>query len=109
MSAVLTLNGGNFENQVLNAEKPVLVDFWAAWCGPCKMLGPIVDAVAEENVGKIVVGKVNVDENRELAIKYGIRGVPTLIFFKDGQEVKRVVGVQSKAQLQKLIDEVAAM
>lgn len=107
MSAVLTLNSGNFETEVLKAAKPVLVDFWAAWCGPCKMLGPIVDAVAEENTDKIVVGKVNVDENRELAIQYGIRGVPTLIFFKDGQEVKRVVGVQSKAQLQKLIDEVA--
>lgn len=107
MSAVLTLDAGNFENEVLKADRPVLVDFFAVWCGPCKMLGPIVDAVAEENAGKIVVGKVNVDENRDLAIRYGIRGVPTLIFFKDGREVKRVVGVQNKAQLQKLIDEVA--
>lgn len=106
MSAVLTIDGGNFENEVLKAEKPVLVDFWASWCGPCKMLGPIVDAVAEENTGKIVVGKVNVDENRELAIQFGIRGVPTLIFFKYGKEIKRVVGAQSKAQLQSLIDEV---
>ncbi|MBO8159820.1 thioredoxin [Thermosyntropha sp.] len=106
MSAVLNLDKASFEKEVLNAKVPVLVDFWAAWCGPCKMLGPIVDAVAEENQGRIVVGKVNVDENRDLAVQFGIRGVPTLIFFKDGKEIKRVVGVQSKAQLQKLIDEV---
>lgn len=106
MSAVLNLGKDNFSAQVLEAKMPVLVDFWASWCGPCKMLGPIVDAVAEENAGKIVVGKVNVDENRDLAVQFGIRGVPTLIFFKDGKEIKRVVGAQSKAQLQNLIDEV---
>jgi thioredoxin 1 len=106
MSSVVTLDSNNWEQEVLQADKPVLVDFWAAWCGPCKMVGPVVESLAEENAGKIAVGKVNVDENRDLAVKYGVRGIPTLAFFQDGQEVKRIVGAQGKAQLQKAIDEV---
>jgi len=106
MSNVVTLNVNNWEQEVLQADKPVLVDFWATWCGPCKMVGPVVESLAEENAGKIAVGKVNVDENRDLAVKYGVRGIPTLAFFQAGQEVKRIVGAQGKAQLQKAIDEV---
>lgn len=106
MSNVKTFNNDNFEGEVLKADKPVLIDFWAPWCGPCKMVGPIVDVLAEENVGKIEVGKLNVDENSALAARFGVRGIPTLLFFKDGKEVKRIVGAQNKSQLQKAIDEV---
>jgi thioredoxin 1 len=103
---VINIGADNFDSEVLQAAKPVLVDFWAPWCGPCKMLGPIVDALADEYADRISVGKLNVDENQALAGQFGVRGIPTLIFFKAGQEVKRVVGAQSKAQLQKVIDEV---
>lgn len=106
MANVKNINVDNFDSEVLQAGSPVLVDFWAPWCGPCKMLGPIVETLAEENVGKINVGKLNVDENQSLAVQFGVRGIPTLIFFKDGKEVNRVVGAQSKGQLQKTIDEV---
>ncbi len=106
MSAVKTVTVENFEKEVLNSELPVLVDFWAPWCGPCKMVGPIVESLAGENKGKIAIAKVNVDENQSLAMRYGIRGIPTLAFFKNGAEVKRIVGAQSKGQLQQAIDEV---
>ncbi|MEQ8201663.1 MAG: thioredoxin [Syntrophomonadaceae bacterium] len=108
MSNVKTITADNFESEVLKAEKPVLVDFWAPWCGPCKMIGPIVEVLAEENAAKLAVGKLNVDENPSLAAQYGVRGIPTLLFFKAGQEVKRIVGGQNKNQLQKTIDEVTA-
>jgi len=108
MSNVKTLTADNFESEVLQAQKPVLVDFWAPWCGPCKMIGPIVDVLAEKNAAKLEVGKLNVDENPSLAAPYGVRGIPTLLFFKDGKEVKRIVGGQNKNQLQKTIDEVTA-
>lgn len=107
MAEVLNLDASNFDQEVLQAEGPVLVDFWAPWCGPCKMVGPIVEGIAQDNAGKIVVGKVNVDENRDLAVKYGVRGIPTLVFFKEGSEIKRIVGAQSKNQLQKLVDEIS--
>jgi len=105
---VKTISTDNFEKEVLQAEQPVLIDFWAPWCGPCKMVGPIVETLADENVGKIIVGKVNVDENQALAGQFGVRGIPTLLFFKAGKEAKRVVGAQNKNQLQKVIDEVIA-
>lgn len=89
----------NFEAEVLQAEKAVLVDFYADWCGPCKMLAPAVDAVAEELSGKIIVGKLNIDENIEIAERYGVMSIPTLILFKDGKEVNRLVGLQSKDAL----------
>ncbi|MGI5879403.1 MAG: thioredoxin [Syntrophomonadaceae bacterium] len=108
MAEVTALTETNFEQEVIKSELPVLVDFWAPWCGPCKMVGPIVDSLATDNSGKLNVGKVNVDDNKALAVKYGIRGVPTLIFFKDGQEVKRIVGAQNKNQLQTVINEVLA-
>lgn len=106
MSSVKVVNADGFENEVLKANQPVLVDFWAPWCGPCKMLGPIVDVVATENQEKLMVAKINVDENKSLASQYGIRSIPTLLFFKDGKEIKRVVGAQSKPQLQKMIDQI---
>jgi len=104
--AVIDLNANNWEEEVTKSELPVLVDFWAPWCGPCKMVGPLVETLAAENAGKINVGKLNVDENKSIAVQYGIRGIPTLAFFKGGSEVKRIVGAQGKEQLQKAIDEV---
>lgn len=104
--AVKNLTGDNFEQEVIQESLPVLVDFWAPWCGPCKMVGPIVETLAAENEGKLVVAKVNVDENKSLAVQYGIRGIPTLVFFKDGAEVKRVVGAQNKSQLQTSINQI---
>ena len=98
MAEVKTLTKDNFEQEVVQAQLPVLVDFWAPWCGPCKVVGPVVDSLAADNEGKLVVGKVNVDENNDLAAKFGIRGIPTLVIFKDGNEVQRMVGAQSKAQ-----------
>ncbi|MEA1961876.1 MAG: thioredoxin [Bacillota bacterium] len=106
MVEVKTITADNFKQEVLQADKPVLIDFWAPWCAPCKMVGPIVESLAGENDGKLVVGKVNVDENQSLAAQFGIRGIPTLTFFNEGEEVKRVIGAQSKPQLQKAIDEV---
>ncbi len=106
MANVLNVSDDNFKQEVLEAKLPVLVDFWAPWCGPCKMVGPIVETLAAENEGKIIVAKLNVDDNKGIATEYGIRGIPTLAFYKDGKEVKRIVGAQSKPQLQKAIDEV---
>jgi thioredoxin 1 len=104
--AVIDLNANNWEQEVMQSELPVLVDFWAPWCGPCKMVGPVVETLAAENAGKISVGKLNVDENKSIAVQYGVRGIPTLAFFKSGSEVKRIVGAQGKEQLQKAINEV---
>ena len=98
MSNVITVTSENFESEVLNSEKPVLVDIWASWCGPCRMLSPIVDEIAEE-VQTIKVGKVNVDEQQDLAGKFGVMSIPTLILFKNGQPVNKSVGAKSKAAL----------
>lgn len=94
----------NFEAEVLKSEKPVLVDFWAVWCGPCQMMGPIIDELAEELKNKYKVGKLNVDENRETASKFGIMSIPTMIIFKDGKEVKQLVGAQSKEGLKEELE-----
>lgn len=94
----------NFEQEVLKSEKPVLVDFWAAWCGPCQMIGPIIEELAEEAKDRYKVGKLNVDENRETASKYGVMSIPTLIIFKDGKEAKQLVGVQSKENLKEELE-----
>lgn len=98
MSNVITVTSENFESEVLNSEKPVLVDFWASWCGPCRMLSPIVDEIAEE-VQTIKIGKVNVDEQQDLAGKFGVMSIPTLILFKNGQPVNKSVGAKSRAAL----------
>ncbi len=104
--AIIDLNANNWEEEVTKSELPVLVDFWAPWCGPCKIVGPVVETLAAENAGKINVGKLNVDENKSIAVQYGIRGIPTIAFFKGGSEVKRIVGTQGKEQLQKAINDV---
>ncbi len=101
--AVLTVTKDNFEAEVLNAEKPVLVDFWAVWCGPCKMVSPIVDAIAEEK-DDIIVGKVNVDEQPELAQQFGIMSIPTLLVFKNGEVVNKQVGAVPKEAILALLD-----
>ena len=90
----------NFETEVLGADKPVLVDFWATWCMPCRMLAPTIEEIAEDAEGRAYVGKVNVDEEGELAMKYGVRSIPTLIFFENGKEVNRMVGVQDKEDIE---------
>ena len=94
--AVYTFNKNNFAEEVLNSDKPVLVDFWASWCGPCRMFAPIIDAVAEEYPDEVKVGKINVDEESELAQQYRVASIPTLIMFQNGEAVKRSVGVISK-------------
>jgi len=93
----------NFEQEVLNSQKPVLVDFWAPWCGPCQMMGPIIEQLAEELEGKVVVGKLNVDENPQMAQKYGVMSIPTLLIFKDGRVVEQFVGVQPKEVLKQVL------
>ena len=95
----LKINSENFEKEVLNSEKPVLVDFFADWCGPCKMMAPIVEELATELEGKAKVGKINVDENSDIAVEYNVMSIPTLIVFKNGKEEKRLVGVRDKEEL----------
>jgi thioredoxin 1 len=101
---VQTFTDGNFDDSVLKAGAPVLVDFWAEWCGPCKRLSPTVDALATEYAGKVTVGKLNVDENPSVSFKYQVRGIPTLLLFKGGQVVESVVGLAQKEDLKKVID-----
>ena len=99
------LSDASFEADVLKSSTPVLVDYWAEWCGPCKMIAPILDDVAGAYQGKLTVAKMNVDENREIPAKFGIRGIPTLMLFKDGQLAATKVGAMSKAQLTAFIDQ----
>ena len=89
----------NFEEVVLKSDKPVLVDFWAEWCGPCRMVGPVVEEISNDYDGKVLVGKVNVDHNPEISAKYGIRNIPTILFIKNGEVVDKVVGAASKTAL----------
>ena len=101
--SVVNVTVANFDEVVLNSQVPVLVDFWATWCGPCKMLSPIVDEVAEEANGTFVVGKVNVDDEKELAKRFKVMSIPTLIVFKNGEEVNRSVGYIEKEEVMELV------
>lgn len=99
-----TLTDSNFDESVIGSSKPVLVDFWAEWCGPCRMIAPTVEALASENTETVTVGKLNVDENPATASKFGVRSIPTLLIFKDGEVVEQIVGLTDKARLQGLLD-----
>ena len=98
----VNLNKENFEEEVLKSDKTVLVDFWATWCGPCQMIAPVVEDISKQGIVK--VGKVNVDDEQELAIEYGVMSIPTLIFFKNGNKVKEVVGFHTKSELEEIIN-----
>ena len=100
----IDVNEENFDSVVINSDKPVLVDFWAEWCGPCKSLAPVLDEIADEYDGRITIAKVNVDENVQLPPKYGIRGIPTMLLFKDGVVHATKVGALSKANLNAFLD-----
>ncbi len=100
----LEFTDSNFEELVLKSDKPVVVDVWAEWCGPCRMVGPVVQEIAAEYEGKAVVGKLNVDQNAQVSMKYGIRSIPTILFFKNGEVVDRSVGAVPKSQLTQKLD-----
>ena len=100
----LEITDANFDELVLKSDKPVLIDFWAEWCGPCRMVGPVVEELAKEYDGKAVIGKVNVDHNSEISAKYGIRNIPTILFFKGGEIVDKQVGAVPKSVLAGKID-----
>lgn len=108
MSQAKELTSADFDAEVLQSEVPVLVDFWAPWCGPCRMMGPVIDAVAETYAGRVKVGKVNVDEASDLAGRYGVRSIPTLVIFKGGQQADMVVGAVPEAELAQRLDRVLA-
>jgi len=105
-SNIVTLGESNFAPEVVKSNVPVLVDFWAVWCGPCKMIAPILDELADEFGARIKIGKVNVDENQSLAAEYGIRAIPTLLLFNGGEVVDQVVGMKSKRELQQMLQRV---
>ena len=102
---IIQLTDSNFDSEITNEDTPILVDFWAVWCGPCKMIAPELDKLKEEKKGVLRIGKLNVDENRDTAIKYGITSIPTLLLFKDGQMVKKLIGAMSK---DKILDEISS-
>ncbi len=103
--AELKITRENFENEVMKSNIPVLIDFWAPWCGPCRMMGPIIEQLAEEYEGKAKVGKVNVDEEGELAQAFGVMSIPTIVLVKDGKVVKQAVGARPKAEVEAMLQE----
>jgi thioredoxin 1 len=106
-SATINLNESNFDREITQSDKPVIVDFWAEWCGPCKMIAPLLDEIAREKADTIKVAKVNVDENQSLSVKYNIRAIPALLFFKNGQLRDQITGMTSKKDLLGRIDALA--
>ena len=106
MSELVELNDSNFESEVLKSELPCLVDFWAEWCGPCQMVGPIVEEIAKEYEGKLKVGKLDVDQNSQIAAKYGIMSIPSLLIFNDGKVVDQIVGAVPKKQFVERIEKI---
>jgi thioredoxin 1 len=105
MGNAMEFTDANFQQDVLDSDVPVLVDFWAPWCGPCRMIGPVIEELASENTGTFRVGKVNVDDNGSLAMNYNVSSIPAIMIFKDGQLVQQFMGVQSKEKLQQALDE----
>ena len=105
---VLEVNDANFDQEVLQSEQPVLVDFWAEWCGPCKAIGPIVDGVAAAYAGKLKVAKINVDHNGSTPSRYGIRGIPTLLFFKGGKIADQIVGYKTQSEIEEKVQRLLA-
>ncbi len=103
-NSIVEVNDSNFDQDVLKSDKPVLIDFWAAWCGPCRALAPIVDELAEAYQGKVKVAKMDVDRNSATPMRYGVRGIPTLLVFKGGQVKEQIVGYVAKEQIQKALD-----
>jgi thioredoxin 1 len=103
-NSIVEVTDANFDADVLKSDKPVLIDFWATWCGPCRAIAPIVDELATEYQGKIKVGKMDVDRNSATPMRYGVRGIPTLLVFKDGQVKEQIVGYVPKEQIQKALD-----
>jgi thioredoxin 1 len=108
MNSTIELNATNFESEVLKAAQPVLVDFWAPWCGPCKMLAPVLDEIATEQAGRVKVAKLNVDDNQELAARYHVQSIPTLLYFNAGEVRQQTVGQVSKKTILAALDRVAA-
>ena len=105
MADITELSSSNFEREVLQSSQPVLVDFWAPWCGPCRMIGPVVEELAGENADSLKVAKINIDDAQDIAATYGVSSIPTLMIFKNGDVIDRFVGVQPKSRLQEAVDQ----